>query len=253
MDADDRAALSEYLDGGGQLFITGQDIGWEMDDIGGAAIQWYHNYLHADYVGDDTNMYTLTGIPGDPISDGVTLTIQGGDGADNQDYPSDIDPLDEYASTIFTYDENRNGAIKVDTGVYKVVYFAFGYEAIDNADDRALAMQRILDWFDAPPVGIDDTRTNPTVVALRGNFPNPFDQRTEIVFDLPKAGNVEIEVFDLQGRLVKTLVNAEQNQGSHSVVWDGTDQSGDQMASGVYYCRMMTDERSLSRKITLIR
>jgi len=253
VDADDRAALSEYLDGGGQLFITGQDIGWEMDDIGGAAIQWYHNYLHADYVGDDTNMYTLSGVSDDPISDGVTLTIQGGDGADNQDYPSDIDPLDEYASTIFTYDENRNGAIKVDTGVYKVVYFAFGYEAIDNADDRALAMQRILDWFDAPPVGIDDIRPDPTVVALRGNFPNPFDQQTEIIFNLPKTGNVEIGVYDLQGRLVKTLVDGEQNSGSHSVVWDGTDKSGDQMASGVYYCRMVTEESSLSRKITLIR
>lgn len=256
VDADDRAAISEYLDGGGQLFITGQDIGWDMDDQGGASINWYHNYLHADYISDDTNLLALDGVPGDPISDGISLTIQGGDGADNQDYPSDIDPRDEFASTIFTYDANRNGAIKVDTGVYKVVYFAFGYEAIDNAADRAMTMQRIVDWFDAPVDAEDQPivpSALPLVVALHGNYPNPFGPRTEIVFDLPHTSDVEIGVFDLRGRLIDTLIDGTRSAGTHIVDWIGTDHTGNQVASGVYYYRMATDEHSLTRKMTLMR
>jgi hypothetical protein len=152
LDADDRAALSGYLNAGGSLFISGQDIGWELNDQGGAAYQWYKDYLHAIYVFDDTNDYTLSGVPGDPVSDGIDLVTQGGDGANNQAYPEDIDPADASASVIWTYDANRNGAIKADTGTYKVIYLGFGFEAIDNAVDRRDVMQRSIDWLLAPDV-----------------------------------------------------------------------------------------------------
>jgi hypothetical protein len=152
LDADDRAALSGFLNAGGALFITGQDVGYDLNDQGGAAYQWYRDHLHADYIADDTNDYTLSGVPGDPVSDGIDLVIQGGDGANNQDYPDDIDPADATATVIWTYDANRNGAIRADTGTYKVVYLAFGFEAIDNATDRRAVMQQGMDWLLAPPV-----------------------------------------------------------------------------------------------------
>jgi hypothetical protein len=152
LDAADRAALGGYLDAGGSLFITGQDIGWELEDQGGEAYQWYRNYLHANFVADDTNDYTLDGVPGDPISGGINLVIQGGDGANNQEYPDDIDPADASASVIWKYDANRNGALRADTGFYKVVYLSFGFEAIDNAIDRRDVLQRSIDWLLAPDV-----------------------------------------------------------------------------------------------------
>ncbi|RLE21429.1 MAG: hypothetical protein DRJ50_09230 [Actinobacteria bacterium] len=152
LDAGDRAAIGAYLDGGGRLFITGQDIGWELEDQGGTAYQWYRNYLHANFIADDTNNYTLDGVPGDPVSDGIDLVIQGGDGANNSEYPDDIDPADATASVIWSYDANRNGAIRAYTGTYKVVYLAFGFEAIDNALDRQDVMQSSIDWLLAPPV-----------------------------------------------------------------------------------------------------
>ena len=94
LDEDDRDALSGYLDGGGKLFLTGQDIGWDVHENGAEAIDWYEGYLHADYINDDTNLLTLSGVAGDPITYDLTLQISGGDGADNQEYPSDIDPID---------------------------------------------------------------------------------------------------------------------------------------------------------------
>ena len=152
LDSADRAALGDYLDAGGALFITGQDIGWELHDQGGASYQWYKDYLHALFVADDTNDYTLEGVPGDPVSDGIDLVIQGGDGANNQEYPDDIDPADAFATVIWSYDANRNGAVRANTGTYKVVYLGFGFEAIDNAIDRRDVMQQSMDWLTAPPV-----------------------------------------------------------------------------------------------------
>jgi hypothetical protein len=152
LDADDREALGDYLDAGGRLFITGQDIGWELHDIGGTAYQWYRNYLHADFIADDTNDYTLDGVPGDPISEGIDLVIQDGDGASNQEYPDDIDPADDSATVIWKYDANRNGAIRADTGTYKVVYLSFGFEAIDNAIDRRAVMGAAMEWLFQVPL-----------------------------------------------------------------------------------------------------
>jgi len=174
--------LSSYLDNGGKLFISGQDVGWS---IGGS--WFYQDYLHATYVQDDIELYCLDGVPGDPITDGLYVCISGGDGANNQYYSDEIDPIWP-AETIFFYDpeataplsplaepgmargravpdkylEQRrpgttsiissgSGALRVDTGVYQVVYFAFGFEAINSAADRATVMTRVLDWLGVMP------------------------------------------------------------------------------------------------------
>ncbi len=146
----DTANLSSYLDSGGKLFVTGQDIGYDI-----YTDPFYANYLHAEYKADDANLYALSGVAGDPISDGISISIQGGDGADNQDYPSEIDPING-ATSVFMYNATAEGGIKVDTGTYRVVYFAFGFEAIDNPSDRATVMERVIAWLlfadNIPPV-----------------------------------------------------------------------------------------------------
>ena len=66
----------------------------------------------------------------------------------------------------------------------------------------------------------------PQVLALFDNYPNPFNPITNIKFDLPKAGHVRLDVFDVSGRLVKTLVDENRAAASHTVTWDGTDNRG---------------------------
>ncbi len=153
----DQSSLAAYLDGGGSLFVTGQDIGRSV-----GASSFYSDYLHATYVQDDTDLSGLNGVSGDSISDGFNIAISGGDGANNQGRPSEIDPLAP-AVSIFTYDisatkvsregaelqgvaSSGSGAIRMGGGTYKVVYFAFGFEAINSAADRQLVMERVLDW-----------------------------------------------------------------------------------------------------------
>ena len=80
--AKNQEELVTYLDSGGKLFISGQDIGYDLI-VDGNGEEFYHNYLHADYIRDDTGIYTLEGISGDAIGDGLEINISGGDGADN--------------------------------------------------------------------------------------------------------------------------------------------------------------------------
>ena len=79
LDDADRAALGAYLDGGGALFISGQDVGWDSNDQGGAALVWYHDYLHANFVADDTNDYTIDGervyVIGHSMGGGVAAAL----------------------------------------------------------------------------------------------------------------------------------------------------------------------------------
>ena len=91
------------------------------------------------------------------------------------------------------------------------------------------------------------------VVRLAQNHPNPFNPRTAIVFSLPRAQEVSLRVYDVQGRLVRTLVEGLQIAGRHEVVWQGHGDSGEQVASGMYVYRMVTGEGALVRKMTLLK
>ena len=141
--SEDRTNLADYLDAGGRLFITGQDIGYDIRNDG----NFYADYLHATYNVDDTNIFTLDGTPGDPIGNDLTIDISSGDGANNQNYPEGISPIIP-ADAVFNYDgSSHDGGIKTDTGTYKNVYFGFGFEAISNQNDRTVVMDRVLSWL----------------------------------------------------------------------------------------------------------
>ncbi len=79
----------------------------------------------------------------------------------------------------------------------------------------------------------------PARFALRGNQPNPFGGGTTIRFDVPRTATIRIDVFDAQGRRVRTLANGAFEPGAHAVVWDGTDASGQRVRPGVYLYRML--------------
>jgi uncharacterized membrane protein len=144
--ATDQINLQTFLDGGGKLFLSGQDIGYSIGNT-----SFYQNYLHANYIQDNVGIYTLSGVSGDPITDYINISISDGDGADNQDFPSNVSPYDVFATPIFYYGGDGIGALRVDTGAYRVVYFAFGFEAINDELDRAHLMYRIIDWLDIEP------------------------------------------------------------------------------------------------------
>ncbi len=92
-----------------------------------------------------------------------------------------------------------------------------------------------------------------STLALGQNSPNPFNPSTRIGFSLPQAGDVTLAVYDLSGRLVRTLLDSRQTAGAHAVRWDGRDDDGSQAASGIYLYRLITDEGTLARKMILVK
>lgn len=111
------------------------------------------------------------------------------------------------------------------------------------------ASQELYDPTDVPEAG----RTLPAQMELQQNYPNPFNPSTVIRFSLSRAGHVKLQVLNLLGQTVRTLVNDSYPAGSHDVLWDGTDTAGRRVASGVYLYRLESDGFDRTRKMTLIK
>ncbi len=88
---------------------------------------------------------------------------------------------------------------------------------------------------------------------LSNNYPNPFNPSTTIEFSLANTTQASIVVYDLLGKEVRTLVNAKKSAGVYTVNWDGRDNSGRSVPSGVFFCRMVTPEYSRTMKMTLLK
>ncbi len=99
----------------------------------------------------------------------------------------------------------------------------------------------------------DDPGQTPAPAILAQNWPNPFNPRTSISFELLQAGPARLDIFDLRGRAVKTLLDKELGTGTHSLDWDGTDSRGAPVASGVYFYRLSAGGASSSRKMLLLK
>jgi hypothetical protein len=241
-------ALGTYLDAGGKLFISGQDLGWEMNDQGGASLAWYHQYLHANFIIDNAGSNTVTGVTGDPISDGMTMSLVPA----MNPYPDGITPYDAAASIIFTYNATYKAALKADTGVYKVVYLGFGYEEISTPANRNLLMQRILNWLLPDPAAAPEGAGPRAGISLRA-FPNPAVGTASLSFRLPAAGPADLAIYAPDGSLVRTLVRGKQEAGLHTLRWDGRSNAGNPVPAGIYFYRLQADQKSPSGKLVLTR
>ncbi|MCP4544893.1 MAG: T9SS type A sorting domain-containing protein [bacterium] len=99
--------------------------------------------------------------------------------------------------------------------------------------------------------GVDD---NPVAVtALSGNYPNPFNPTTTISFSLAADGPVRLNIYDTRGRLVRKLITDTMTSGPHSVVWNGSTESGERAGSGIYFARLSATGLDLSRKLVLVK
>lgn len=87
---------------------------------------------------------------------------------------------------------------------------------------------------------------------LYNNFPNPFNPQTTIAFDIPQSGHMELKIFNIQGQLVRTLVDQIKPAGSFQTLWDGTNDKGVSQASGVYFYRLRAEKQFVKTKRMLL-
>ncbi len=181
LDSTDRASITTYLNGGGKLFLSGQDIAWDLADAagnenlasGGASKTFFENIIRAKYVADDAGTMDVVGVANDSIGGGISFQRYLSERASSEQYPDVIQNLNgsvtsfNYASGTYT---GQGAAIRYN-GAYKVVYFSFGgIEAITDSAKRILVLQQVLLWLGGYNAVVDklkDTEdtTNPLTVS----------------------------------------------------------------------------------------
>jgi len=104
------------------------------------------------------------------------------------------------------------------------------------------------------PMSVETKQSKfPTDFALQGNYPNPFNPSTIINYTMAKNANVSLKVYSITGELVATLVNTMKTQGNHFVEWNGKNIAGDNVASGMYFVKMVSSDFSKVNKMMLVR
>jgi len=126
-------------------------------------------------------------------------------------------------------------------GIIQEQYFDGAYYVLHGAIIDSIQYGTIVSIDELP-------ETIPRTVTLYQNFPNPFNPATTISYRLPATSEVELVVYDILGRKVKTLVNRRQAAGSYTVRFDASD-----LPSGVYFCRLNAAGKQITRKILLLR
>ncbi len=129
---------------------------------------------------------------------------------------------------------------------------------IDGAFLDFIAITRsgtVIDTFSVslPQAGLTsgDTRALPEEISLGPTHPNPFSRSTAISFSIPSASCVELDIYTISGRRIRTLVNGTQQAGHHVAEWDGKDGSGKDVSSGIYYCRLRAEDCEVTTKLIL--
>lgn len=242
--------LKHYLDYGGKLFITGQDIGADVFLPTGQsqfAQSFYTDYLKADFVADISNLFIIRGIAGDPISNGVQLIANG------TIYGLSLDkiaPVDTTASAAFLYFNGPDIAgIKVAAETHGVVYLSFGLEQIVDQAVRDTILSRSIAWLSDIVTNINpDDNIVVSDFVLEQNYPNPFNPLTVIKYQVPEASMVSIKVFDVLGKETATLVNEQKDAGSYQVEFNAAN-----FASGIYFYQMTAGNFTAVKKMSLLK
>ncbi|NOY77021.1 MAG: hypothetical protein GXO76_04035 [Calditrichaeota bacterium] len=231
--ATEQEKVKSFLEKGGDLFVSGSEIGYDLVEKGSSADQaFYRDYLKAAYVTDRAGkVHSASGTTGS-IFHGLTH-IQFDDGSHggyNVDYPDGIKPAGGSVLAMI-YDgvneDSQGGAAIQYEGKFgnsaqtgRLVYMAFPFEMIYQADQRNQVMQRILDFFD-----VDTSAESPSVLpenfTLEQNYPNPVSAKngfsTTLQFTVSRPAQVNIYLYDVLGRRVRTLFQGKATAGENRV------------------------------------
>lgn len=250
--AGDIANIEQYLDAGGNLYYNSQDFLYTQSGP---------NTFTTDYLGlsawvNNTKAHTEYGVAGDPISDGMVLplTFIGGEGTNRGDR---LTPGTN--SVGFFYNEytppDCNAVRHVMANGSRVVFSTILQNVISTIDpdpnNSQMVMRRILNWLVPASTSVGDQVAVPT--RTLSAQPNPFFPGTSLSFSLGAASPVHLTVVDATGRAVRTLIDGSLPAGLHQAVWNGMDDSGHRVASGIYFARLKSTEGNASQKLVLTR
>jgi N-acetylmuramoyl-L-alanine amidase len=256
-DIREQGIVQSYLEGGGKLFVTGSEIGYDLSRGTSGDQAFYRDYLKATYAGDDAADYTVTGVTG-TIFQGLSFSYGQ---TYEEDYP---DYIGASGGSIVNlqYSASRNAGVQYQ-GTFgsgaqegKLVNIGFPWETIGSESARDQIMTRVMTFFNFPTDVLEDLADGsslPGEFRLFQNYPNPFNPVTTISYQIPSESMVTVSVHNVQGQKVKILRREEQPAGHHTIRWDSRDDLGRPVASGIYFCRLQAGSRAFTKKMVLVR
>jgi hypothetical protein len=134
--------------------------------------------------------------------------------------------------------------------VFKGSIYDIGQVEIDNINVAGFAGD-LIDYVSR--TAISEVKLIPSDFSLQQNFPNPFNPSTEIRFDLPEEGQVELSVFNMQGQKVRTLESGRMTPGYHAIIWNGTNDNGSRVSTGMYFYSIQTNKFQAVRKMLFLK
>ncbi|MEW5922475.1 MAG: M6 family metalloprotease domain-containing protein [Candidatus Zixiibacteriota bacterium] len=256
----DISSIKQYLENGGNFFLSGQGLSRQLQ------VQnpdFLTSFLHSEYVGPLFSPY-LDGISGSPIGDQLALRFVS---ESNMQYMwgDKIMPTGG-AIPAFSYKYYADGYAGLSfSGNYRVVFFDFCFEAVDNFsaryNTRDTVLFNILNFFGNITTEVaEETEYNlmPFGFSLEQNFPNPFNPTTRIQYTIENIpgqsrAHIRLEIFNILGQEIGTLIDENQSPGTYMVEWDGFDARGCRVGSGVYFYRLESGNQSISKKMILLK
>ncbi|MBK9729943.1 MAG: Omp28-related outer membrane protein [Chitinophagaceae bacterium] len=227
--------LMAFMDNGGNLFISGQDIGWDVwtdpADLGHAtplSQQFFNDYMFADFIDDgSTANKPLTANTADPVFGALGSTLINYYYTSTYFFPDQIVPYG-IGTPIFYYNNNtaKTAGVRGDNGTYKTVYIAPGIEMLGTPTNKTAIIKTAYDWF----YGV--TGTGNIVAAneqMGQNFPNPGNEITYI----PVSGLTEDMTLTVMDQLGRTLISQQVPKNASTVTVNITS-----LSNGVYFYRL---------------
>lgn len=237
-------------------------VAFPVNQIGSLKIAYYYqrdDSAKSITLFDATSFSMIYSIP-NPDSSGVGCVIPDING---NGYPEIV--MYGYRKNI-TIRDLHTGAVIVTfdpPSGYNYQYYEVGETIGDNvlkmfivklADDFSSQALVVYSLGVTAPASVSETKTNtPSTLTLEQNYPNPFNPSTTIQYEIPTQAIVQITIYDISGRLLRTIRPGEQAPGIHTVVWDGKDHAGYSVSSGSYFYQVKVGEAVQIKKAMLIR
>ena len=282
---EDQENLITWLNQAGEgkdrnLLLTGNDVGYELMETGKETLAFYNTWLASNYLSNSVGQVTVDSLPGLRERAGGWTFMDHDDGqcivrggCPVLNYFDVLEPYAGIPGTEVVADYIKNDSSTLPAGVaythqtlgYKTVNLGFGMEFMMDSllpngyyetgvEDRTNLMSNIMAYFGTtatgPGTGVDSGAKN----VLSHAYPNPFNPVTKIAYSVREAGPVTIEVYNVAGKVVRTLLETEVDAGATGfVVWDGTNDGGERCASGVYFYRINAPGFTESHKMIMLK
>ncbi|GJQ64113.1 MAG: hypothetical protein SCALA702_31660 [Melioribacteraceae bacterium] len=241
--------IKEYLEAGGNLFLSGSEIGWDLWEKGSSSDRdFYTNYLKAQYIADDAGITTVAGVEGTFLEGtefhiGQTYT---------EDYPDQIVPV-EGGDQILLYTNGKGAGISYD-GIFgngsrnsKIVYIGFPMESTANDEQFEIVMHNSFMFFNDIVI-TNQKEKHDLSFEIYQNYPNPFNPKTFLSFQLDEVSDVSIDIYNINGELVTELVDEELQKGYHQYEFNAIG-----ISSGIYFANFIINDKLHVQKITLLK